>query len=160
MLINPNYPQHAVDTAEVQSTAETIGRQLLVLKADSPQTIESAIASLVAQRADALLVEGDPFLEGRNEQIITLTTRQGVPAIYNFRESVVRGGLMSYGVNISNNYRQLGVYAGRILKGESAADLPIIFPAVFDFAINLVTAKALGLQVPPMLLARADHVIE
>jgi putative ABC transport system substrate-binding protein len=160
MLINPNYPQHAVDAAEVQSTAETIGRQLLVLKADSPQTIESAIASLVAQRADALLVEGDPFLEGRNQQIITLTTRQGVPAIYNFRESVVRGGLMSYGVNISNNYRQLGVYAGRILKGESAADLPIIFPAVFDFGINLVTAKALGLQVPPMLLARADHVIE
>ena len=160
MLINPNYPQHAVDAAEVQSTAETIGRQLLVLKADSPQAIESAIASLVAQRADALLVEGDPFLEGRNQQIITLTTRQGVPAIYNFRESVVRGGLMSYGVNISNNYRQLGVYAGRILKGESAADLPIIFPAVFDFGINLVTAKALGLQVPPMLLARADHVIE
>jgi putative tryptophan/tyrosine transport system substrate-binding protein len=105
-------------------------------------------------------VAGDPFLEGRSQQIITLTTRQGVPAIYNFRESVVRGGLMSYGVNISNNYQQLGVYAGRILKGESAADLPIIFPTAFDFAINLVTAKALGLQVPPMLLARADQVIE
>ena len=160
MLTNPNYPPNAGDAAEVQSTAQTIGRQLLVLKADSPQTIESAISNLVAQRADALLVAGDPFLEGRNQQIITLTTRQGVPAIYNFRESVVRGGLMSYGVNISNNYRQLGVYAGRILKGESAADLPIIYPAVFDFAINLVTAKALGLQVPPMLLARADEVIE
>ena len=160
MLTNPNYPPHARDAAEVQSTAQTIGRQLLVFKADSPQTIESAIASLVAQSADALLVEGDPFLEGRNQQIITLTTRQGITAIYNFRESVVRGGLMSYGVNISNNYRQLGVYAGRILKGESAADLPIIYPAVFDFAINLVTAKALGLQVPPMLLARADEVIE
>ena len=160
MLINPNYPPSAGDAAEVQSTAQTIGRQLLVLKADSPQTIESAIANLVAQRADALLVAGDPFLEGRSQQIITLTTRQGVPAIYNFRESVVRGGLMSYGVNISNNYQQLGVYAGRILKGESAADLPIIFPTAFDFAINLVTAKALGLQVPPMLLARADQVIE
>lgn len=144
----------------MQSTAQTIGRQLLVLKADSSQTIESAIAILVTQRVDALLVEGDPFLEGRSQQIITLTTRQGIPAIFNFRESVMRGGLMSYGVNISNNYQQLGVYAGRILKGESAADLPIIFPTVFDFAINLVTAKALGLQVPPMLLARADHVIE
>ena len=160
MLINPNYPPAVGDAAEVQSTAQAIGRQLLVLKADSPQTIESAIANLVAQRADALLVAGDPFLEGRSQQIITLTTRQGVPAIYNFRESVVRGGLMSYGVNISNNYQQLGVYAGRILKGESAADLPIIFPTAFDFAINLVTAKALGLQVPPMLLARADQVIE
>lgn len=160
MLINPNYPPSAADAAEVQSTAQTIGRQLFVLKADSPQTIESALANLVAQRADALLVAGDPFLEGRSQQIITLTTRQGVPAIYNFRESVVRGGLMSYGVNLSNNYQQLGVYAGRILKGESAADLPIIFPTAFDFAINLVTAKALGLQVPPMLLARADQVIE
>ena len=140
--------------------AQTIGRQLLVLKADSPQTIEAAIATLVAQHADALVVEGDPFLEGRSQQIITLTTRQGVPAIYNFRESVVRGGLMSYGVNISNNYRQLGTYAGHILKGESAADLPIIFPSIFDLAINLVTAKALGVQVPPMLLARADEVIE
>jgi putative tryptophan/tyrosine transport system substrate-binding protein len=160
MLINPNYPPHAGDSAEVQSMAQTIGRQLLVLKADSPQTIEAAIATLVAQHADALVVEGDPFLEGRSQQIITLTTRQGVPAIYNFRESVVRGGLMSYGVNISNNYRQLGTYAGLILKGESAADLPIIFPSVFDLAINLVTAKALGVQVPPMLLARADEVIE
>jgi putative ABC transport system substrate-binding protein len=122
MLINPNYPTQAADVAEVQSTAQTIGRQLLVLKADSPQTIESAIATLVTQRADALLVQGDPFLEGRSQQIITLTTRQGCPAIYNFRESVARGGLMSYGVNISNNYQQLGIYAGRILNGESAAD--------------------------------------
>jgi putative ABC transport system substrate-binding protein len=119
MLINPNYPPHAGDSAEVQSMAQTIGRQLLVLKADSPQTIEAAIATLVAQHADALVVEGDPFLEGRSQQIITLTTRQGVPAIYNFRESVVRGGLMSYGVNISNNYRQLGTYAGHILKGKA-----------------------------------------
>jgi putative tryptophan/tyrosine transport system substrate-binding protein len=160
MLVNPNYLPNTADAVEVQSAAQTIGRQLLVLKADSPQTIDLAIATLVAQRADALLLAGDPFLEGRSQQIITLTTRQGIPAICNFRESVVRGGLMSYGVNISDNYRQLGEYAGRILKGESAADLPIIFPTIFDFAINLVTAKALGLTVPATLLASADEVIE
>jgi putative ABC transport system substrate-binding protein len=160
MLINPNYPPNTADALEVQSAAQSIGRELLVLKADSPQTIDLAIETLVAQRADALLVSGDPFLEGRSQQIAALTIRHAVPAIYNFRESVVGGGLMSYGANIANNYRQLGEYAGRILKGESPADLPIMFPAIFDLVINLVTAKALGLTVPPMLLARADEVIE
>jgi putative ABC transport system substrate-binding protein len=160
MLINPNYPPNTADALEVQSAAQSIGRELLVLKADSPQTIDLAIETLVAQRADALLVSGDPFLEGRSQQIAALTMRHAVPAIYNFRESVVGGGLMSYGANIANNYRQLGEYAGRILKGESPADLPIMFPAIFDLVINLVTAKALGLTVPPMLLARADEVIE
>jgi ABC-type uncharacterized transport system substrate-binding protein len=160
MLINPNYPPHARDVLEVQSAAQTIGRQLLVLNAHSPQTIESAIAALVAQRADALLVSGDPFLESRSQQIVALTMRHAVPAMYNFRESVVSGGLMSYGVNIANNYRQLGEYAGRILKGESPADMPIMFPDKFDLVINLTTAKALSLTVPPMLLARADEAIE
>jgi putative ABC transport system substrate-binding protein len=160
ILINPNYPPNAADTVEVQSAAQSIGRQLIVLKADSAQAIDSAFAMLVAQRADALLVAGDPFLEGRNQQLVTLTTRHAIPAIFNFRESVLRGGLMSYGVNLSNNYRQLGAYTGRILKGESAAELPMMFPAIFDFAINLVTARALGIDVPGQLLARADEVIE
>jgi putative ABC transport system substrate-binding protein len=160
ILINPNYPPNAADTVEVQSAAQSIGRQLIVLKADSPQAIDSAFAMLVAQHADALLVAGDPFLEGRNQQLATLTTRHAIPAIFNFRESVLRGGLMSYGVDLSNNYRQLGAYTGRILKGESAAELPMMFPAIFDFAINLVTARALGIEVPAQLLARADEVIE
>src|SRR5215203_1727436 len=160
MLINPNYPPHAADAVEVQSAAQSIGRQVLVLRAGSPQAIDSAFATLVAQRAGALLVGGDPFLVGRSQQIATLATRHAIPAIYDFRESVVAGGLMSYGVNLANNYRQLGVYAGRILKGESASDLPVMHPALFDFAINLVTAKALGLDVPLHLQQRADEVIE
>ena len=160
MLINPNYPPHTADSAEVQSAALSIGRQLLVLRAGSPQGIDLAFVTLVEQRAEALLVGGDPFLVGRTQQIVAMAARHGVPAIYNFRESVLAGGLMSYGANLPNNYRQLGAYAGRILKGESPADLPVMHPAIFDFAINLVAAKALNLTVPPMLLARADEVIE
>ena len=160
MLTNPNYPPDAAGAVEVKSAAQSIGRQLVVLGADSQETIDLAITTLVAQRAEALLVGGDPFLESRSQQIVALTMRHAVPAMFNFRESVVGGGLMSYGANFANNYRQLGQYAGRILKGEGPADLPIMFPAIFDLAINVVTAKALGLDVPPSLLARADEVIE
>jgi putative ABC transport system substrate-binding protein len=160
MLINPNYPPHAADAVEVQSAAQSNGRQLLVLRAGSPKAIDLAFAALIEQRAEALLVGGDPFLVGSSQQIVTLAARHMVPAIYDFRESVLAGGLMSYGANLPNNYRQLGAYAGRILKGESAADLPVMHPAIFDFAINLLTAKALRLTVPPMLLARADEVVE
>jgi putative ABC transport system substrate-binding protein len=160
MIINPNYPPHAADAVEVQAAAQSIGRQLLVLRAGNPQAIDLAFTTLVEQRAGALLVGGDPFLVGRSQQLVAMATRHAVPAIYDFRESVLAGGLMSYGSNLPNNYRQLGVYAGRILKGESPADLPVMHPALFDFAINLVSAKALGLEVPPTLLARADEVIE
>jgi len=160
MLINPNYPPHAADVVEVQSAAQSIGRQLLVVRAGTSQAIDLAFATLVEQRAEALLVGGDPFLVGRSQQIVAMATRHAIPAMYDFRESVLAGGLMSYGANLRNNYRQLGAYAGRILKGESPAHLPVMHPAIFDFAINLVTAKALSLDVPPMLLARADEVIE
>jgi putative ABC transport system substrate-binding protein len=160
MFVNPNYPPHVEDAIEVQSAAQSIGRRLLVLKVGTPEAIDMAFATLMEQRAGALLVGGDPFLVGRSRQIVALATRHAVPAIYDFRESVLAGGLMSYGANLPNNYRQLGVYAGRILKGENAADLPVTHPALFDFTINLVTAKALGLGVPPTLLARADEVIE
>jgi ABC-type uncharacterized transport system substrate-binding protein len=160
MIINPDYPPADADAVEVQSAAQSIGRHLLVLKANSPQAIDTAFATLMEQRAGALHVGGDPFLVGRSQQLVALATRHAIPAIYDFRESVVAGGLMSYGSNLPNNYRQLGVYAGRILRGERAAELPVMHPAIFDFVINLVTAKALGLDVPPTLLARADEVIE
>ena len=156
MIINPDYPPHTADAVEVQSAAQSVGRRLLVLKAGNPQAIDLAFATLVEQQAGALLVGGDPFLVGRSQQIVAMATRHAIPTIYDFRESVLAGGLMSYGSNLPNNYRQLGLYAGRILKGESAANLPIMHPAIFDFAINLVTAKALGLEVPPSLLARAE----
>jgi putative ABC transport system substrate-binding protein len=160
MFINPNYPPHVEDAIEVQAAAQSTGRRLLVLKVGTPEAIDAAFSTLMEQRAGALLVGGDPFLVGRSRQIVTLATRHSVPAIYDFRESALAGGLMSYGANLPNNYRQLGVYAGRILKGENAADLPVMHPALFDFTINLVTAKALGLSVPPTLLARADEVFE
>jgi putative ABC transport system substrate-binding protein len=160
MIINPAYPPHAADAFEVQAAARGIGRQILVLRAGSPEAIDLAFTTLVEERAGALLIGGDPFLVGRSQQLVALTARHGIPAIYNFRENVLVGGLMSYGSNLPNNYRQLGVYAGRLLKGEGVADLPFMYPALFDFAINLVTAKALGLEVPPSLLARADEVIE
>ena len=160
MIINPDYPPHTADAVEVQSAAQSVGRRLLVLKAGNPQAIDLAFATLVERQAGALLVGGDPFLVGRSQQIVAMATRHAIPTIYDFRESVLAGGLMSYGSNLPNNYRQLGLYAGRILKGESAANLPIMHPALFDFAINLVTAKALGLEVPPSLVARADEVIE
>jgi putative tryptophan/tyrosine transport system substrate-binding protein len=160
MLINPDYPPHTADAVEVQSAAQGTGRQLLVLRAGNPQAIDLAFATLMEQQAGALLVGGDPFLVGRSQQIVAMATRHAIPAIYDFRESVLAGGLMSYGSNLPNSYRQLGLYAGRILKGENAANLPIMHPALFDFAINLVTAKTLGLDVPATLLARADEVIE
>ena len=160
MLINPDYPPHAADAVEVQSAAQSIGRQLIVLKANSSQAIDSAFEVIIAQRAQALLVGGDPFLVGRSQQIVAMAARHLVPAIYDFRESATSGGLMTYGANLPNNYRQLGTYAGRILKGEKVADLPIMHPAKFDFVINLVTAKALGIEVPQSLLATANEVIE
>ena len=160
MLINPDYPPHAADAIEVQSAAQSIGRQLIVLRANSPQAIDSAFEVIGARRAQALLVGGDPFLVGRSQQIIAMSARHLIPTIYDFREAATSGGLMTYGANLPNNYRQLGVYAGRILKGEKVGDLPIMHPAKFDFVINLITAKALGLEVPQSLLAAANELIE
>jgi putative ABC transport system substrate-binding protein len=160
MMMNPKTPESARTLSDVEEAARTLGRKLLVLNASVPSEIDTAFATLRQQRADALLVGADPFLTSRRQQIVTLAARDAIPAMYSNREYVAEGGLMNYGNDIADNYRRAGLYVARILKGEKPADLPVDQASRFEFVINLKTAKALGLDVPPGLSARADEVIE
>jgi len=160
VLVNPDNPLAEIDIKDAQATAATIGGQIEILTARTNREIDDAFASLVQQRADALLIGPDVFFTNRRVQLATLAVRHGVPAIYSFREFAEAGGLMSYGTSNTDRDRQVGVYAGRILKGDKPADLPILRPTKFEFVINLQTARTLGLTVPAALLARADEVIE
>jgi putative tryptophan/tyrosine transport system substrate-binding protein len=160
VLINPNYREAEVQWQEVQEAARTIDQRIQISKAGNDEELDGAFAALVQQRADALLVCSDPFFDTRRDRIIASAAQLKLPAIYQFREYAVAGGLMSYGISITDGYRQVGIYTGQILKGAKPADLPIQQSIRFEFVINLKTAKALGLDVPPTLSARADEVIE
>jgi putative ABC transport system substrate-binding protein len=145
---------------DVQDAARALGQKLVMLPASTPEAIDLAFASLMQQRAGALLVSGGPSFLTRREQLITLAARHKIPTIYPNREYPMAGGLISYGANISDSYRQAGLYVGRVLRGDKPADLPVMQPTRFELVLNLKTAKALGVDVPPMLLALADEVIE
>jgi putative tryptophan/tyrosine transport system substrate-binding protein len=160
VLLNPNYSLAENQLRDVQDAARSIGVQIHILWASTDDEIDAAFETLSEQRIAALLQAADPFFDTRRGKLVALVARYAVPTMYHFREYPAAGGLMSYGIDIIDVYRQVGVYVGRILKGEKPTDLPILQPTKFEFVINLKTAKALGLNVPDKLLALADEVIE
>src|SRR5438132_893772 len=160
VLVNPNNPDAQFITTDVQAAAATIGWQMELLTASTIRDIDTAFASLVQKRADALVIAPDALFTNRRVQLATLATHYRVPAMYWTREYPEVGGLMSYGASVTDRDRQAGIYVGRILKGDKPADLPVMQPTKFEFVINLQTARTLGLTVPPTLLAIADEVIE
>src|SRR5262245_33652695 len=160
VLVDPNFAPTQSFVSDVQAAALSIGKQIEVVEAPSGRDIDTALARPAQKPIDALLVAPSPFLNNRRIQLATLAAYHRVPAIYPVREFAEAGGLMSYGTSITGAYRQAGVYTGRILKGEKAADLPILQPTKFEFVINLNTARVMGLSFPPGLLAIADEVIE
>ena len=159
-LQNPNFPEAQDKLQRTKEAAEALGVEVVVLSASSEIEINDVVSNFDRRSLNGLLVVGDPFFNSRRDQIVALVTRIGVPAMYEWREYAAAGGLMSYGTNLPAAYRTVGAYAGRIIKGEKAADLPVLQPTKFEFVINLKAAEALGLMIPPTLLATADEVIE
>ena len=160
LIVNPDNTNSERITRDVQAAARAKGLQLHILKARTEGEITAAFDSVVQLQTGALLVGSDPFIDSRRDQVVALTARHGIPAIYEWREAVIAGGLLSYGTSLAGMYRQIGIYVGMILKGAKPADLPVVQPAKFELVINLKTAKALGITVPHPLLARADELIE
>ena len=160
LLVNPNNSPSAAVTKDVTAAASALGIEIGVVEANNGRAIEAAFASLVSSRSEALLIGTDPFFFSRRVQLATLAARHVIPAAFNAREFVEVGGLMSYGTSLTEVFRQLGAYAGRILKGAKPVDLPVVRSVTFEFVINLSTARALGLKIPSTVLARADELIE
>ena len=160
VLLDPNYPEIEFVAKEAEAAGRVIGRQILIVKAASEREFNAAFATIVQAGAGALLVGGGPFFNNRRRQLVALAARHALPASYVNREYAEAGGLMSYGASQTDAYRRAGNYVGRILKGAKPADLPVELARKFELIINLAAAKALGLEIPPMLLARADEVIE
>ncbi|MBR1142793.1 ABC transporter substrate-binding protein [Bradyrhizobium sp. AUGA SZCCT0431] len=160
VLINPTNPNAENQSKELKEVGSTLGLKLHFANASSEREFDMAFATIVQTPAGALLVASDPFYFNRREQLIALAARHSIPAMYDFRAYAEAGGLASYGTHLTDAYRQVGIYAARILHGEKPADLPVMQSTRFEFMINLQTAKALGLEIPPKLLARADEVIE
>jgi putative ABC transport system substrate-binding protein len=160
MLVNPNYPDAESQAKDVKEAARTLGQQVHVVNAGSEGDLNRAFATFIELKADALLVSLDSFFLSRREQLVALAARHKIPVMYFVRDFVLAGGLMSYGSDIADSYRQAGVYTGRILKGAKPVDLPVLQPTKFELIINTTTAKSLGLSIPDRLLALADEVIE
>jgi putative tryptophan/tyrosine transport system substrate-binding protein len=160
ILVNPKFPASVQQLSDLDLAAKGVGQRLFVAPANNEAELDAALISLGQQRVGAVLVTASPFFDTRLERIVGFAAQNRLPAIYQFREYAVAGGLISYGPNVVESYRNAGDYVGRILKGEKPADLPVLQPTKYDFVINLKTAKALGLTVPPTLLAEAGEVIE
>ena len=160
VLVKPNTPETEAERRDVLAAAQATGQQLLLFDASTEPEIGTAFKDAAQRGAGALLVGSGPFFNSQREYIVSMAARYALPAMFNIAEAVTAGGLISYGTSLTDAYRQAGIYAGRILKGEKPADLPVMQPTKFDLIINLKTAKALGLTVPPNLLALADQVIE
>jgi putative ABC transport system substrate-binding protein len=160
LLVNPNFAPAVANAREAEAAARRVGKDVVIFNATSENEIDNAFARMVQPRPRALLVAADPFFNSRREQIVPLAARHAIPAIYEWREFSEAGGLMSYGTSLVEAYRLQGIYTGRILKGEKPANLPVVQLSKSELVINLKTAKALGLTIPPGVLAIADEVIE
>jgi putative tryptophan/tyrosine transport system substrate-binding protein len=160
VLLNPKNATAEATLKDAQEAGRALGKQIVIVNVSTETDIEPAFAALVQRRAEAISVGTDPFFSNQREHLAKLAARCRIPAIYSLREYAEAGGLMSYGANIKGAYRQAGAYVGRILKGDKPADLPVVQATKFEFVINLQTARALGIAVPPGLLAIADEVIE
>ena len=160
VLSDPNYPAFEVELPSIEAAGRALGRRVVGVKAASEAEFAPALARIVQSGAGAVLVSGGPFFTSQRRTLVTLAAHHAIPAIYDQRDVVVEGGLISYSASFVGAYREAGIYAGKILKGTKPSELPVQLPTTFELVINLTTAKALGLEVPPTLLATADEVIE